>query len=81
MGVGALAILLSAIYLSYERAGEASQTVGNLALASFLLSFFGTVIGLLSYKEQDKYYIFSHIGSTFCGILTIFLIAVFAMGL
>ncbi len=81
MGLGALAGIILAVYLSYKRQGAAGELVGNLALASFLLSFFGTVIGLLSYKEQDKYYIFSHIGSTFCGIFTIFMIAVFAMGL
>ena len=81
MGIGALFLLALAIYLSYKRQGEAGEIVGNLALASFLLSFFGSVIGLLSYKEQDKYYIFSHIGSLFCGIFTIFMIAVFAMGL
>lgn len=81
MGFFALVILCLAIYLSYEKAGNAGQIVGNMAIASFLLSFFGTVIGLLSYKEQEKYYIFSHIGSTFCGIFTIFMIAVFAMGI
>ena len=81
MGIGALLALIVAVYLSYKRQGSAGQVVGNLALASFLLSFFGTVIGLLSYKEQDKYYIFSHIGSLFCGTFTIFMAAVFAMGL
>lgn len=81
MGFFALVVLGAAVYLSYVRAGNAGQIVGNMALASFLLSFFGLVIGLLSYKEQDKYYIYSHIGSTFCGIFTIFMIAVLAMGL
>lgn len=80
MGLFALILLLFAVYVSYRKAGEAGRVVGNLALASLLLSLFGTVIGLLSYKEQDKYYVFSHIGSTFCGIFTIFMIAVMAMG-
>ena len=44
MGLGALAGIILAVYLSYKRQGAAGELVGNLALASFLLSFFGTVI-------------------------------------
>jgi len=81
MGVTSTLVMGLAVYVSYKSNGEAGAIVGNMALASFLLSFFGMIIGLLSYKEQEKYYVFSHIGSVLCGIVTIFMIMVFIMGM
>ena len=76
MGIVALIVLLVAIFVSYRNGGKAGISVGNMAFASLMLSFFGTIIGLLSFKEQDKYYNLSYVGSLGCGILTIFYIAI-----
>ncbi len=81
MGLASIVVLGGAVYISFNNNGEASAIVGDMALASFLLSFFGLVIGLVSYKEQDKYYLFSHIGSLCCGIMAILLVLIFLMGM
>ncbi len=45
------------------------------------ISVIGTIIGLLSFKEDDKFYTLSKVGLMLCGILAVFMIAVFLMGL
>jgi len=46
-----------------------------------MLSVIGLVIGLLSFKEEDKFYTFSRAGSLMCGIFAIFMVAVLMMGI
>ena len=50
-------------------------------MLAIMLSIIGTVIGLLSFKEDDKFYTMSWIGSLAGGLLTIFMISVILMGL
>ncbi len=80
MGILAIIALIVAIVISYKNEGRAGIVVGNIAFFSLMLSFFGTIIGLLSFKEQDKYYYFSYAGSLGCGILTIFYIGIIMIG-
>lgn len=81
MGLAALAILIYGVRLSFLVQGEAGVYVGSLALCSLLLSIVGCVIGLISFKEQDKFYSLSKVGSLLCGIIAIFMLAVLMMGL
>lgn len=81
MGGFAMASLIYGVYLSFKAAGNAGLKVGSLGLLSLMLSVIGTVIGLMSFKEDDKFYTLSRIGSLFCGILTVFMVAVFLMGI
>ena len=81
MGLLALASLIYAVYLSYKAEGYAGLKVGSLGLLSLLFSIIGSVIGLLSFKEDDKFYTLSKEGSLLCGILAVFMAAVFLMGI
>lgn len=81
MGIGALAVLIYGVYLSFLEQGKAGVYVGSIALCSLLLSVVGCVIGLISFKEEDKFYSLSKFGSLLCGLLAIFMIAVLMMGL
>ena len=65
----------------YILEGYAGLKVGSLGLLSLLISVIGTFIGLLSFKEDDKFYTLSKVGSMLCGILAVFMVAVFLMGL
>ena len=78
MGLLALASLIYGVYLSYKAEGYAGLKVGSLGL---LFSIIGSVIGLLSFKEDDKFYTLSKVGSLLCGILAVFMAAVFLMGI
>ena len=46
-----------------------------------MIAAIGTAIGLMSFKEDDKFYTLSKVGSLLCGIITVFMIAVFLMGI
>ena len=46
-----------------------------------MLSVIGTIIGLLSFKEDDKFYTLSWVGSLLGGIMTVLMLAVIFMGL
>ena len=81
MGLLALASLIYGVYISIKAQGYAGHKVGSLGLLSLFISVIGTIIGLLSFKEDDKFYTLSKVGSMLCGILAVFMIAVFLMGL
>lgn len=78
--LGALAGIAGAVYISFKKNGEAGMEVGALGLLSFMLSVIGTVIGLISFKEDDKFYTLSWIGSLMGGMLTVFMLSVIFMG-
>jgi len=77
MGLAALVSFGYGIYIAFKAKGNA----GSLGLLSFMLSVIGLVIGLLSFKEEDKFYTFSRAGSLMCGIFAIFMVAVLMMGI
>lgn len=81
MGVAALIILIYGVYISFRLNGQAGIIVGSLGLCSLLLSAVGCGIGLFSFKEEDKFYFMSKVGSLLCGILFIFMLAVLLMGI
>lgn len=59
MGLAALVSFGYGIYIAFQAKGNAGLEVGSLGLLSFMLSVIGLVIGLLSFKEEDKFYTFS----------------------
>ena len=71
MGVAALSCLLYGVFVAFKKSGEAGLEVGRLGLMALMLSVIGTVIG----------YTLSKIGSMLCGIIAVFMMAVFVMGL
>ncbi len=81
LGTISLCLLIYGVYISFKANGKAGVEVGSIALCSFMLAVFGCVIGLISFKESDKFYLFSKIGSLLCGILSVFMMAVLLMGI
>ena len=63
---------------------DKSQTlgleVGSIGLLSLMFAIMGTFIGLISFKERDKFYTLSKVGSLLCGILAVFLISICFLG-
>ena len=81
MGIASLAFISYGITISFRANGHAGIQLGSIALLSIMLSAFGCIIGLISFKEEDKFYLMSKIGSLLCGMITIFMLAVFLMGI
>lgn len=81
MGAGSLICLLYGIYVSFTADGNGGSIVGALGIMAFILSLTGMVFGLMSFKEQDKFYMLSKVGSLLCGITFIVMLAIFLMGI
>ena len=79
--VNSLLSLSYGVYLSFKAAGEGGLRVGSLGILSLILAVIGTVIGLISFKEDNKFYGTSRFGSMLCGVIAVFMIAVFLMGI
>lgn len=81
--LGSISILLIfiGIVMSFFYKGNAPLVVGAIGLSAFMFDIAGLVIGLYSFKESDKYYQVSIIGSMMCGITFIFMLSIFLMGI
>ena len=63
LAIAALIIFGILVYISFKSRGEAGIIIGSLALISILLGAVGLILGLMSFKEENKYKLFSYIGS------------------
>lgn len=81
MAIIAIALLIIAVMFSFKAAGNGGEEVGTMALLSAVFSVFGLITGLLSYREYDRYYTFSLIGSLLNGIVTILLVMLLFVGI
>lgn len=80
LAVLALITLSVGIGLSYKKGGNAGIYVGALGTGAFILSSLGLIHGLKSFKEIDRFYLFSVIGSVSNGILWIAMCGIIAYG-
>ena len=81
LGMISLCLLLYGLSISFRANGDAGVSLGSIGLSSAVLAIFGCAIGLISFKEEDKFYLLSKIGSMLCGILSVFMLSVLLMGL
>lgn len=81
MALAAIGMIVVSIVMSFRARGEGGAEVGTLSLMALVFSVFGLVMGLLSYRETDRYYSFSFIGSLMNGIVTILLIMLLLVGI
>ena len=80
MGLSSAGIFIYGIYISFKAHGNAGLEVGSIGLLSLMFAIMGTFIGLISFKERDKFYTLSKIGSMLCGIIAVFLISICFLG-
>ena len=81
LAVASLLSLGYSIWLSFVARGEGSMQVGAYGLLALVLSFFGLIFGLLSYKEQDKRYGISFFGTFTNGVIIVMLILFILVGI
>lgn len=81
MGIVALFLIIACVKWSFDMAGNGGMLMGGIGIMAFLVSISGCAVGLISFKEEDKYYIFSKIGSLMCGILSVLMAGIFLIGL
>lgn len=81
LAVISLFVLGHSIMLSFKARGEGTMQVGAYGLLSLVLSIFGLIIGILSYKEQDKRYGTSFFGTFTNGIIIVMLLLFILVGI
>ena len=81
MFVCAIALFIWSICVSFQAQGKGGKVVGEIALTSFAVAIVGMFIGLISYKESDRYHTFSFVGALLNGIMSIVMFMLFIVGL
>ncbi|MBD5158097.1 MAG: hypothetical protein HDT13_10755 [Butyrivibrio sp.] len=81
MALIAIVLFGCAVVFSFRARGEGGMEVGSFALSALAVAFFGCIMGILSYRESDRYYTFSFIGALINGITAIILIMLFVAGI
>lgn len=81
MALIAIVLFGCAVVFSFRARGEGGMEVGSFALSALAVAFFGCIMGILSYRESDRYYTFSFIGALINGIMAIILIMLFVAGI
>jgi hypothetical protein len=80
LGLLSIVIFIIGIVLSYKNEGNAGLEAGIMGLLTFLLDTVGLVLGLLSFKERECFYIFSWIGTLINGLMWIGMCMVIVAG-
>lgn len=81
LALAALILFICSIRASYAARGEGGENVGSVAFASLACAVFGLVVGLMSYKESNRYRTFCFIGSLSSGIMTTIMVMLFLVGI
>lgn len=81
LGSISIILIIIGVVISFLNKGEGPMVVGALGFSAFLFDVGGLAIGLLSFKESDKYYKASIIGSMLCGLLFVFILGIVLMGI
>ena len=77
----AIVVLGYSVHISYSARGMGTEIVGALGMLALIISLFGFIFGVLSYKEQDKHYGASSFGTFTNGLILILLILFILIGL
>lgn len=76
-----LFLFLVAALLSFSQSGNAGSWIGAFGVMAILFSACGFAAGLRSFKEKDRNYYFSAIGSLANGMFLIGWLALFLIGI
>ena len=79
-GVSGL-ILLIDIIISYASKGKGGLVIGGFGLIAFMLSFYGFIMGMRSFREKSVSNLYSIIGSIGCGVMGVIWLTLFLTGI
>lgn len=63
LGGISLVLMIALVIISYSKKGDAGIYAGSIGLAAFFVAIVGLTTGISSFKERERYYLFSKIGS------------------
>lgn len=80
LAAASISIFIIAIVISFTMKGNAGMKIGSVCLASIFTALIGFVAGIMSFWEQEKYYLFSKLGSLLNFFILIFWIGIYIVG-
>jgi len=81
IGLFVLLLLSGLFYLSFRQAGNIGGFAGFLGFLSLLAAAAGLWMGVRSFREEERYYLFSFVGCLLNGGLLIALILLYVLGM
>lgn len=81
VGVSSIILFVTGIIISYKNKGNAGLIVGLIGSVVFILNTIGLVVGLQSFKERERFYLFSWIGTIMNGALWIIMCLIIVAGI
>lgn len=80
LAVASVVLFVVSVILSFALRGEAGVYVGGIGLLSALLAILGFVLGVKGYSEKNCSHLFCTIGTIANGLICIFFLALFSVG-
>ena len=80
IGFIGIVVIIAAIYISFTHHGAAGQIIGVMGFIDIFLAMIGFVIALVSFRNDDVYYLFSWIGTGLNVFVWIFLMSMSMIG-
>ena len=81
IGLFVLLLLSGLFYLSYAKSGEIGNVAGFLGFVGMLATIVGLGMGVKGCREEERFYLFSHIGCILNGILLVIFIILYILGM
>ncbi len=80
LGTISLVLMIVLVIISYSEKGDAGIYVGSIGLVAFVMAIIGLITGISSFKERERYYLFSKIGSLLSAMIIVLWIAIYIIG-
>lgn len=81
LGILSIVCIVWAVDVSFKSRGNAGAWMGTIAAVGFGCATLGLILGLSSFKEEDKFYFFSWLGTIICALVWVCNCAVIAVGM
>lgn len=81
LAAAALVLIITGVVIAYKQHGNAGIAVGILGTVSFITAMTGMIFGLTSFKEREKFYLFSWIGTIANTVIWLVICGIIAMGI
>lgn len=80
LGGISIVLMLVLIAISYSKSGAAGVYAGSIGLTAFVIAVIGLITGISSFKERERYYLFSKIGSLLNIIIITLWVVIYIIG-
>lgn len=81
LGCISLVIFLALVYVSFRYEGNGGIYIGSIGLTGLILSIMGLIFGIMGFKEEDSYSLFSKIGSIINTLIILIWACIYLVGI